>query len=631
MSEPLHPLLLRQLRKTGLALGAGADAVPFTDLMQRVSRAYTDSDQDRYLSQRSQDISSREMAELNDALRISQARLSSLLSLSSDWVWEQDPEGRFTFVSEGLAERTGLTGDRLIGHRCTIAGPIRVSAPELHRLRDCIGAAAPFRDLTFDVVGSEGRVHHMRIHGEPVFDGGRVTGFRGVGSDVSEAVMAERKIHELARYDSLTGLPNRRMFMEELGRTLVRCNRHDREFALFFIDLDRFKAVNDNLGHAAGDLLLRIVSERLRPVLRDADMLARLGGDEFVVLTEAHCSPATLSKVASRIIGTISEPVQIEGRKAQISASIGISVYPADGTTAEAIVRSADAAMYHAKDRGKNTFEFFTADLSERSAENYALEADLRQAVDGGQLVLHFQPQVDALTRHMVGVEALVRWQHPTRGLLLPGLFIDLAEESGMIVPIGRWVLNTACAQIAAWAAEGLSPPRCAVNVSRRQLVDDALIHDVEAALASSGIEPHYLEIEVTESLLMDDPERATAVLERLSRMGVHLAIDDFGVGHSSMSYLKRFPAETLKIDRSFVRDLPGDVDDAAICRAVIAMGHSLGMHIVAEGVETAEQQRMLVDMGCDVLQGYLFGRPVPAETLAVDMRLVQGVSSEVA
>ena len=284
--------------------------------------------------------------------------------------------------------------------------------------------------------------------------------------------------------------------------------------------------------------------------------------------------------------------------------------------------------MYHAKSRGKNTFEFFTEALARRGAENFALEADLRLAVERNELVLHYQPQVTSADGGMIGVEALLRWQHPMRGLMLPGDFIELAEESGLILSIGRWVVHAACAQLPRWAAEGLQPPRCAVNVSRRQLADDSLVFDVEAAIFESGIRPEQLEIEVTESLLMHDAEQASAVLQRLSRMGVQLAIDDFGIGHSSMAYLKRFPAQTLKIDRSFVSGLPEDSEDAAITGAMIALGHGLGLRIVAEGVENHHQHQALTAMGCDVLQGYYFGRPMPADELARLMRVTQGLAA---
>jgi len=631
MAAPLHPLLSRQLRKIGLD-AEHAPALPlFSQLLDHVGRAYVDFDQERYLLDRSQDIASTEMNALNQALQASQAKLSSLLSLSSDWIWEQDAEGRFTIVSDQLEARTGLPPEALLGHRCEIDGPLRTPAGDLQRLQEAAAQREPFHAVTFAVTTPSGEQRHMHINGEPMFKGSRFTGYRGVGRDVTNAVVAARRIEELARFDSLTGLPNRHRFMEELGSAIARSQRYGRRFALLFIDLDRFKFVNDNLGHAAGDDLLRTIGQRLSQLLREADLLARLGGDEFVVLTEVNCEAATLSKVASRILNAIAQPMVLEGRRIEISASVGIGVYPEDGNTAPALLRAADAAMYQAKAGGKNTFEFFTAELAQRAALHFALEGDLRQALQRDQLELHYQPKVDARSGDLVGIEALLRWNHPKRGLLMPAVFIELAEESGLIVPIGRWILRAACEQMVRWQAAGLAPPRCAVNISARQLQGDCLMQDLRDALAHSGLEPRHLEVEVTESMLMSDAAQAAAVLEAIDALGVEIAIDDFGTGYSSLAYLKRFPVRSLKIDRSFVRDLPGDEDDLAITRAVVAMGHSLGMTIVAEGVETLEQRDCLVQVGCDVLQGYLFSRPASSGAIEQWLQLAAQSSRQAA
>ena len=609
----LHPLLTRQLRRLKLDGGAAPDATAFALLLQRISSAYAESEQDRYLLERSQDISSREMAELNQALQTSQARLTSLLSLSSDWVWEQDAEGRFTFVSEELLERTGVACEALLGFGFGDDSPLSVELHELTQLQKAQAERVPFRHITFDVRGADGTMHHMRINGEPALDGGDFVGWRGVGSDVTAAVVAERRIGELARFDTLTGLPNRHHFLELLERQLQRARQGDRSFALFFIDLDRFKWVNDNLGHAAGDQLLRTVTRRLLRLLREGDVLARLGGDEFVVVAETLCDGDTLSKIASRLVAAAAEPMTIDGQRVQVSASIGVGVYPHDGADGDTLLRAADHAMYQAKAAGKNTFAFHTRELSQRARHHFSLEGDLRLAAEHGQLVLHYQPQVNAMTGEIVGMEALLRWRHPEHGLLMPASFIELAEESGLIVGLGRWALNQACAQLAAWRAMGLEPPPCAVNVSRRQLEDESLVDDVRSALAQHALEPRLLRVEVTENLLMADTMTSQVVLEALKELGVELSLDDFGTGHSSLAYLKRFPISELKIDRSFVMGLPDSVEDVAITRAVVAMAHSLGLKVVAEGVETPAQHQMLRLMGCDELQGHLFGRPTDA------------------
>jgi len=617
----LHPIIARQMRRLGLSPGQAPDAETFDRLLERVSQTYAEFDRERYLLDRSQNIASSEMLTLNTALKASEAHLSSLLSLSSDWIWEQDDEGRFTFVSEDLELRTGLERSALLGHACSVNGPLHAAAEALTRHQALVECRERFDPFTFEVESSAGQSHHMRITGEPVFDGIHFKGYRGVGSDVTASVLDARKIQELARYDSLTGLPNRHSFMDELNRALVRGARYGRPFALMYIDLDRFKAVNDNLGHAAGDALLKTISTRLLRLLREADLLARLGGDEFVVLTESSCQVDTLSKVASRVLGQICEPMLLEGRTVEISGSIGMAIYPNDGTTAESLLKAADAAMYKAKDLGKNTFEFFTNDLAERAALHFELEGELRLAVQRNELALHYQPKVDAATGALVGMETLLRWNHPQRGLLSPAVFIQLAEESGLIVPIGRWVLQEACAQMRAWLDMGLSPPRCAVNASVRQLADDALVSDLQAALEQSGLDAQYIEVEITESLMMANATQASIVLEKLHALGVHIAIDDFGTGYSSLAYLKKFPVSTVKIDRSFIKSLPDDSNDLAITRAVVAMAHSLGMVVVAEGVETAAQQQCLNALGCDVLQGYLFGRPVAAHILEETLR----------
>jgi diguanylate cyclase (GGDEF)-like protein/PAS domain S-box-containing protein len=459
LESELHPTLKRQLKKLGLSPNAAVGPESVNRLLGMISRAYGDFDQERYLLDRSQNIASDEMNALNMALKDSQARLSSLLSLSSDWIWEQDPDGRFTFVSEELEPRTGVAVSTLLGQRCAMDGLLRVAAEPMERLVEDMSLRRSFRTVTFEVARADGELRYMQITGEPVFVASEFAGYRGVGSDITASVQAARRIEELARYDSLTGLPNRHMFMEELQRMLRRSERGGRSFAVMFIDLDRFKSINDTLGHSAGDELLQNISRRLGELLRKADVLARLGGDEFVVLTEDNPDAATLAKIACRVLSCINEPMQLEERRVEISASIGVACYPRDGLDEATLVQAADTAMYQAKARGKNTFEFFTEDMARAAASNFALEGDLRLAVERQQLELHYQAKVDAGTGELIGMEALIRWNHPERGLLAPGAFIELAEESGLIVPIGRWVLRTACAQMAAWTRAGLAPP----------------------------------------------------------------------------------------------------------------------------------------------------------------------------
>ncbi len=408
------------------------------------------------------------------------------------------------------------------------------------------------------------------------------------------------------------------MFMHTLQRAFSLAQRRGKQFALFFIDLDRFKNINDSLGHEAGDRLLQDVARRLRHHLRESDTVARLGGDEFVVLVEDCADPRELNAIAQNILNAVGRPYTLSGREFHVTASIGISTYPADGLDPASLLKNADIAMYLAKDRGKNNFQFYSPQQNAHSFERLALESALRHALERREFVLHYQPKIDIATNRIVGVEALLRWNHPDLGMVTPNQFIPLAEETGLIVPIGRWVLRTACAQSAAWRSEGLPGIRIAVNLSARQFSDDGLIADIADAMAEAGVAPEGLELEITESMVMQNPERAVSTLSRLRELGISVSIDDFGTGYSSLGYLKRFPIDNVKIDRSFIKDLPHDTDDAAITRAVIAMAQSLRIRVVAEGVETREQLEFLRDHQCDECQGYFVSRPLPPSEFAL-------------
>ncbi len=616
----MHPLLERQLRKVGLDGGTGASSTQLAALIDAVSRSYRDVDQERYLLERSQDLASREMVELNSALRLSEARMASLLSLSSDWVWEQDLRGRFTFVSDELLLRTGIQPERLLGRSFATDGPLRMEAADLAAVAEAVNERTSFHHVTVEVQGDNDS-RYMRISGAPAFEGGTCVGYRGVGSDVTERVHAERTILELARYDTLTGLPNRAMFLDEMTRALAGARRTDREVALLFIDLDRFKHVNDTVGHAAGDAVLAAIATRFRSLVGDTGVLARLGGDEFVVIIDVAGDTRRLDSLAQQIIDAASEPVQFETHRLAVSASVGLAVYPHDGADAHALLRSADTAMYHAKAQGRETFAFFTGELAERSSRQFEIEEDLRIAVRDQHWVLLWQPQVDAESGRWASVEGLIRWQHPHLGLVPPSDFIDIAEEAGLTVPMGRWVIGEACRQYAHWRDDGIVLDHCAVNISLRQLESDSIVDDIAAALDAYGMAPRQLALEVTEALVLRDPARALAVLDRLHQLGVRLVVDDFGTGYSSLGQLKRIPAQTLKLDRIFVSGLPDSADDLAIARAVVAMGQSLGMCVVAEGVENELQRRCLERLGVDHFQGYLFARPMPGDQLTERIR----------
>jgi diguanylate cyclase (GGDEF)-like protein/PAS domain S-box-containing protein len=637
VKEPsLHPLVLRQLRRLGIDEHGPRDAAAWQSFLERVSRAYEGHDKERYLLERSQSLASEEMAELHtmvrterdlldqrvrertEALQLSEGRLQSLLSLSADWIWEQDEALRFSFVSEGIGKIEGLDADVLLGKTQLAPDSGFDASPDTRSAyEECVAARRAFRDLTCRLKRPDGHAY-FRVSGEPVFDhSGNFRGYRGVTRNVTEAMIAAQKMQELARFDSLTGLPNRNMFLGELDRTIASAARQGNSFAVCFIDLDRFKTINDTLGHSAGDELLKAVSERLRRCLRTHDLVARLGGDEFVVLLGGAPSATDVAAVAQKMLSTIGEPLNIHGCSFLVTASIGVGIYPADGRDAGTLLKHADTAMYLAKEHGKNNVQFYTTELADMATRKFELESSLRAAVADNQLLLHFQPKVDVVSRRILALEALVRWNHPTRGLVPPDEFIPLSEECGLIVPIGRWVLNETCRQLAHWREAGHDVPPVAVNLSARQFADSNLAQDFASTIARWNIPPALLEVELTESVLMADPERANEVLQYLHHLGVRISIDDFGTGYSSLSYLKRFPADTVKIDRSFVCGLPTDSDDAAIAQAVIAMAHSLGLKVLAEGVETSAQLDVLRTLGCDEAQGFLLGRPLPASETA--------------
>lgn len=437
------------------------------------------------------------------------------------------------------------------------------------------------------------------------------------GREADERRAAEERIAFLAYHDALTGLPNRLLTRERLDLAIALAARGGHKVALLFLDLDSFKVVNDSLGHSAGDLLLRAVAVRLKGCIRDGDTLGRLGGDEFVLIISDIANPDDVGYTSEKVLAQLSDPFEVEGNELTTTVSIGAAVYPDDGQDFETLLKKADIAMYGAKGAGRNTYRFYTQEMNASAMEHLRIRTGLRQALDQGQFVLHFQPQVDLATGQMIGIEALIRWAHPQLGLLSPDRFISIAEDSGLIVPIGDWVLREACRQtVALQAASGMTGLVCAVNLSAPQFRRGELERSVTRALAESGLEPACLDLELTESLLVLDTEQVLATVQRLKLIGVTLCIDDFGTGYSSLSYLKRFAVDKLKIDRSFVLGMADNPNDAAIVRAIIQMAHSLGLRTTGEGIEDERQRALLCMHGCDHGQGFYFSRPLPAHDL---------------
>jgi diguanylate cyclase (GGDEF)-like protein/PAS domain S-box-containing protein len=441
-----------------------------------------------------------------------------------------------------------------------------------------------------------------------------IVNYIGVFADITAIKEAQEKLEHTAHHDALTGLPNRILFRDRLEQGMAAVRRSGKGLALLFIDLDRFKLVNDTLGHDAGDLMLQEVTRRLVGCLREEDTVARMGGDEFVVILNGIAQPEDAALLASRLLVVVGHPLTLAGHEVVPGLSIGISLYPQNGEEVDILLKNADAAMYRAKEKGRNCYQYYSNEMTEAGMDRLELESDLRQALEHGELMLHYQPQVDLAEGKIIGVEALIRWQHPSRGIISPAVFIPLAEDIGLIGLIGEWVLNTACAAAKAWQAAGLPFLRIAVNVSGRQISNDNVVDMVAAALQRSGLAPQFLEVEVTESVVMKDAARAISTLNALKELGISLAIDDFGTGYSSLSYLKRFPINKLKIDKTFVDGLPNEPDDAAIALAIIAMAHSLRLTVIAEGVETEAQLAFLLARGCDEIQGYFFSKPLPEE-----------------
>ncbi len=558
-----------------------------------------------------QDISARKQAE--EELRESNERFLSLINLSSDWYWEQDDQFRFTLMAGGKNRgRTGITMSDHFGKTRWDFPALNLSDAEWAKHRAQLERHEPFHDFEIRRPDRDGRPHWASISGEPIFDaGGRFRGYRGVGREITGRKLNEERIQYLATHDGLTGLPNRAMFSQLLNLAIPSAGRYGRKFAVLFIDLDRFKVINDSLGHEAGDTLLRETATRLKKVLRASDIVARLGGDEFVVLLQEVKGAEQVAAAARKILSAVIKPMQILGQECRVTASIGVSMFPADAGDEQSLMRNADIAMYLAKEEGKNNFQFYSKGLKTQSLEKLALETNLRRALERNEFSLHYQAKLDLGSGAIAGVEALLRWTSRELGALAPAQFIPLAEETGLIVPIGRWVLRTACAQGVAWQRQGLRPMRIAVNLSPRQFADPDLLADVSAALRETGLAPELLELEITEGMVMHNPERAVELLTTIKQMGVRLAIDDFGTGYSSLAQLKRLPIDTLKVDRSFIREIPKDAEDRAITEAIIAMGKSLSLTVVAEGVETQEQQAFLRDHACDQMQGYYFSKPV--------------------
>ena len=557
------------------------------------------------------DITRHYLAE--QSIRDSEERMRKFAAATTEGIFFHK-NGILTDVNEALLAIVGQTREAMIGHNTLEFVPADWHQAVADYIR--AGQEAPYEAEVFH---SDGRRIPVEMVGKTLRLGEET--FRlGVLRDITDRKRAEAHIQYIAHHDLLTGLPNRSLLLERLEGALALAKRRARGVAILFLDLDHFKTVNDSLGHAAGDALLKEIAGRIRHMLRETDVVARLGGDEFLVVLPDLEAPEHAANVAAKLLATVGAPATLDGRIVYVSPSIGISVYPRDGASADELMRHADAAMYSAKENGRGNFQFFTPGLAAAAGEALAKEALLREAMRHGQFELHYQAQMSVeqggAQARMIGCEALIRWHHPELGLLGPNEFIAFAESRGLIMPIGSWVLEQACRQNRAWQTAGAPPMPVAVNVSAIQFRRGNLVAEVARVLEETGLPGNCLELELTESVLMDESV-ASATLEGLRALGVQLAIDDFGTGYSSMSYLKRYPIDKLKIDQSFVTDLLSDPDDVAISRAIISLGRALNLTVLAEGVEQQAQLDLLREFGCDQYQGFLESRPLPARDFA--------------
>ncbi|MHB8347751.1 MAG: EAL domain-containing protein [Acidiferrobacterales bacterium] len=547
-----------------------------------------------------------------ETMRESEERFRSVVENIPLSIHTIDLQGRIMSINHaGLRMFGAEKQDEICGKEMIATA----SEPDRARVHEVLREALQGHACQFQFVTTSGRIFDSRLI--PVKDpAGHSRYLLGVAEDITEHRQTQERLRYLAHYDPLTGLPNRVLLQDRLTQAMIEASRSEHMVGLLFIDLDRFKIINDTLGHEKGDALLKEVASRLKDCVRAGDTISRLGGDEFTVVLGNIAHVDDVARLAQAIIDSFVPPFRISGREMFISASIGITMYPFDDSDFDSLLRNADAAMYHAKELGRNTFQFYTAELNHRTVRRLRLETALRYALSRNELMLHYQPQVEFSTGAVSGAEVLLRWQHPDMGLVPPLKFIPLAEDTGLIVPIGEWVLRTACRQAQAWCMAGIRNFRIAVNLSGRQFQNNDLAILVETVLEETGLDPRCLDLEMTESILLHNTEEILAVMERLHSLGVVFSMDDFGTGYSSLSYLKRFPIDTLKIDQSFMRDIPTDPNDSAIAQAIIAMAHNLGIQVIAEGVETSAQRAFLRTHHCDGMQGYLFSKPLGPEKM---------------
>ncbi len=542
------------------------------------------------------------------------AKLTKAVEQSSSVIMITDTKGKIEYVNPKLRHVTGYSVEEIIGKNPRILKSGKTSSGVYTELWDHITSGKEWYGELCNKK-KNGELYLESVSISPIRNSkDEITHILKVSDDITERKKAEKTIHQMAYYDALTGLPNRILFSDRLGQSLEHARRTKKAQAVMFIDLDNFKLINDTMGHAMGDNLLKSVAEELKNSVRAGDTVSRAGGDEFTVLITSLNCEKDVEMIAEKIISAFRKPFVFGGHELNVTTSIGIAIYPTDGKDEEILLRNADTAMYHAKEQGKNNYKRYDNSLHEKVTKKLLIDTKLRTALDKEQFVLYYQPQIDIYTREVIGMEALLRWQHPELGLVPPMDFIMNAEGSGMIVPISEWVLFTACSQVKTWQDAGFVPVGVSVNLSSQTFIREDLLKVIEQVIKATGIAPELLELEITEGTVMQKVESTVYKLQQLRKLGVQISIDDFGTGYSSLSYLKKFPLHTLKVDRSFITDIINDNDSASIALAIIAMAKKLRLKVIAEGVETEEQLSLLRENQCDIVQGYLISRPVPVE-----------------
>ncbi|HYD33481.1 MAG TPA: EAL domain-containing protein [Methylophilaceae bacterium] len=545
---------------------------------------------------------------------------NALLHSIPDIAWLKDTQGRYLAVNDKFTSIFGVKPEAVHGKTDHQIHSGSVAERNEQTDRMVIETKSETR-YDESIVTAEGRTIWVETVKVPILNQTEIIGIAGVSRDITERKATEERIHFLAHYDVLTELPNRFMLFERLDSLFARARRDGTQVAVFFVDLDRFKLINDTLGHTAGDILLQLVADRLKESSREVDIIARVGGDEFVIALTGIKESSHITSIAKKVLKTIGRPYMVNGHTLHVTPSLGVSIYPDDGEDTATLIKNADRAMYQVKKLGRNSYEFFNKEMDTLALDQLSLENGLRFALEREELELVYQSQVDLKTGAIVGAEAQLRWNHPELGLIMPHRFIGILEESGLIAPIGEWVIYTACQQNRKWQAQGLPPISIAVNLSSVQLQQKDFVGMLSRQLEKTGLQPEQLDLEITESVIMHNAEYTINVLQQLKDIGVRLSVDDFGTGYSSLSYLKRFPIDSLKIDRSFVRDLTSDTNDAAITSTIIAIAKQLNLTVIAEGVETLDQLNFLLSNGCDQIQGFYFSKPLSADDFAIHLK----------